>query len=192
MNEQILNFLKIFKELQDEYDISFVGYDPQLLEPKFKRLFAMLQFNPVIEVKLLNKMLLMMNPEMPIFEDSQQEKVFFEKQRDFVKDYAVRSQQARKPLKIKHQKKVSVDHTQYLSELPTMQEEVASNSAMGAPQLDIEMAKITSSKTELLAPNNETQADQESDRDGLAETAGYLAYKPASEQERIDALWRSS
>lgn len=28
LSEQILNFLKIFKELQEEFDVAFVGYDP--------------------------------------------------------------------------------------------------------------------------------------------------------------------
>ena len=41
VSEQVLNFLKIFKEFEEEFDITFINYDPSLLEPKFKRIFAM-------------------------------------------------------------------------------------------------------------------------------------------------------
>ena len=79
VSEQILHFLKIFKEFSEEFDVSYVGYNASLLEPKFKRLFQMQQFTTVIEVKSLSKMLLMMNPKLPIFEEPQREERYFER-----------------------------------------------------------------------------------------------------------------
>ena len=61
--------MKIFRDFSKEFDLSFVGYDPMVLEPKFKRLFAMTQFSPNIEVQSVAKMLLMMDPKLPIFDD---------------------------------------------------------------------------------------------------------------------------
>ena len=66
--------MKIFKEFSEEFDLSFVGFDFRVIEPKFKRIFEMIQLTPLIEVKTLTKMLLMMDPELPIFDDCQQEK----------------------------------------------------------------------------------------------------------------------
>lgn len=62
--------MKIFKEFQDEFDISFVGFNAAALEPKFKRLFSMLQLTPAVDVNSLSKMLLMMDPGLKIFDDS--------------------------------------------------------------------------------------------------------------------------
>ena len=28
VSEQLLNFMKIFKEFSEEFDVSFIGYDP--------------------------------------------------------------------------------------------------------------------------------------------------------------------
>ena len=39
LQQQVLQFLKTFREFSDEFDISFVGFNGSLLEPKFKRLF---------------------------------------------------------------------------------------------------------------------------------------------------------
>lgn len=83
--------MKIFKEFSQELDISYVGFDPTLLEPKFKRIFAMTQFNPIIEVQNLTKMLLMMDPKLPIFDDVQREKYFFSKQRESLKEIAIKT-----------------------------------------------------------------------------------------------------
>lgn len=62
--------MKIFKEFQDEFDLSFVGFNASALEPKFKRLFSMLQLTPAVDVNSLSKMLLMMDPALKIFDDS--------------------------------------------------------------------------------------------------------------------------
>ena len=56
-SEQLLEFLKMFKDFATECDPSHVGYDSSLLEPKFKRLFQMQQLSPAIEVKSLSKTL---------------------------------------------------------------------------------------------------------------------------------------
>ena len=45
----------------------------------------------MIEVKQLSKMLLMMNPDMPIFDDAQKEKIYYEQERQWVKDLAQES-----------------------------------------------------------------------------------------------------
>lgn len=99
LSEQALQFLKLFKEFSTECDVSFIGYNGALLEPKFKRLFQMTQIQPLIEVQSLTRMLIMMDPSLPIFDDSQRERLFFERKRENIKELAVKSQQARKQVK---------------------------------------------------------------------------------------------
>ena len=152
-----MHFLKIFKEFSEEFDVSYVGYNASLLEPKFKRLFQMQQYTTVIEVKSLSKMLLMMNPQLPIFEEPQREEKSFEKQREQIKDLAVRSQHARKQIKPKVQR-IDLEDIQF-EELPTNDGQQL-NSPSGfssrrsqkpaSGKINVEMSKLASSKTELL------------------------------------------
>ena len=58
-------------------------------------------------------------------------------------------------------------------------------------QVNIEMTKVTSSKTELLAANNETHEDEESHSPRFEDGLCYTPYAGPPEQERITALWKT-
>lgn len=181
----------MFKDYATEFDLSHVGYDSSLLEPKFKRLFQMQQLSPAIEVKSLSKTLNQLDPTLPVFEDTQREIMFFQRQRETVKELAVRSQKARKVITLKG-KKAAPEEDINFEDLPTGPPLSPAGPAGGpsSRKVEVEMAKITSSRTELLAMNNETVAEQDSPRQG-EDALSYTAYRPPPEQDRILALWRS-
>ena len=63
--------MKIFKDYVEENDISHIQYDAKILENRFKSMFQLLQFN--IDVKSLNKYLLMAYPDKPVTVDQTDE-----------------------------------------------------------------------------------------------------------------------
>lgn len=151
----------------------------------------MMQFAPTIEVKSLSKMLVMMDPNLPIFDDPQRERTYFDRRKDMDIMHAKAEQESKKHLK---QKKIPTELLEF-EDMPTVV------SASSPPQskgkaMDIEMAKLTSTKTERsqLLQNEETLADddlEDQDKHNAHVASNYEPFKQPPEIDKTQSLWRN-
>lgn len=98
------------------------------------------------------------------------------------------SQISRKNVKVKRKNNKDDEEDIHFEDLPTGQPPLSPAGKERPPsaQMNIEMSKVTSSKTELLAANNETLADHdEDDSPRRQEALGYEAVPKLSEEEII-------